>query len=188
MTRRRSPILCRAAVRRIHAFGSRFHSLPSPSTLARSRHRTALVSSADSSFRQRLTQTLSGLRWQVREADGGAQAWAEAETSAPEALIVDSWLPDLDLDEFLKDFRGISAGGPGGCRRRVRQESPRGPYRQELLYALRRCQDTDSASWNLAPPLTQSKAADGRYPRPPRGLFHPFSLPAWPLSNAPRYP
>ena len=61
--------------------------------------RSALVTSADLSFRQRLRQILTGLRWQVREAEGGAQAWAEAESSAPEAVIIDSWLPDLDLTE-----------------------------------------------------------------------------------------
>ena len=66
--------------------------------------RTALVASADCSFRQRLSHVLSGLRWQVREAEGGAQAWAEAEAAAPEAMIVDAWLPDLDLSEFLQRF------------------------------------------------------------------------------------
>jgi DNA-binding NtrC family response regulator len=153
-------------------------STPIPSTNARSRHRTALVASADSSFRQRLTQILSGLRWDVREADGGAQAWAEAQASLPEALIVDSWLPDLDLNEFLSDFREsfpqvdlVAAGGASA------QESPRGPYRQELLYALRRCQDTDSASWNLAPALTQSKSA-------PEDASHVAPWPIPPLHSA----
>jgi len=120
----------------------------------RVRVRTAVVTSADSSFRQRLSQILTGLRWQVREADGGAQTWAEAESAQPEAVIVDSWLPDLDLGEFLSDFKGsfpqvdvIAAGGSSTL------DSPRGPYRQELLYALRRCQDTDTASWNAAPAL-----------------------------------
>jgi DNA-binding NtrC family response regulator len=115
-----------------------------------------LVASADCSFRQRLAQILTGLRWQVREAEGGAQAWAEAESAAPEALIVDSWLPDLDMAEFLKDFKDrfphadlVTAGG------NTAQESPRGPYRQELLYALRRCQDTDTAAWNMAPSLNK---------------------------------
>jgi DNA-binding NtrC family response regulator len=127
-------------------------SAPTPSI--RTRPRTALVASADRSFRQRLTKVLAGLRWQVREADGGAQAWAEAQSSIPEAMIVDSWLPDLDLAEFLTDFRGtfpqvdlVAAGGA------LLQESPRGPYRQELLYALRRCQDTDTAAWKAALPL-----------------------------------
>jgi DNA-binding NtrC family response regulator len=96
------------------------------------------------------------LRWQVREAEGGAQAWAEAQSSTPEAMIVDSWLPDLDLSEFLVDFRGtfpqvdLVAAGAASM-----QESPRGPYRQELLYALRRCQDTDTAAWKIAPPLNK---------------------------------
>jgi len=44
----------------------------------RIRPRTAVVASADSNFRQRLSQVLIGLRWQVREAEGGAQAWSEA--------------------------------------------------------------------------------------------------------------
>jgi DNA-binding NtrC family response regulator len=140
------------------------------SNSARARSRTALIASADSSFRQRLGAILGGLRWQVREADGGAQAWAEAETATPEAVIVDSWLPDLELNEFLKDFRVqfphvdllTASGEPAG-------DGPRGPYRQELLYALRRSQDgapadgfssvgwkeSDTAAWNAAPDLDE---------------------------------
>ena len=132
-------------------------------TATRIRPRTALVASADRSFRQRLSEILTGLRWQVREAEGGAQAWAEAQATPPEAIIVDSWLPDLDLAEFLKDFRGcfpqvdlVTAG------RASAEESPRGPYRQELLYALRRSQDTDTAAWNTAPALNSPNPAPGR--------------------------
>jgi DNA-binding NtrC family response regulator len=129
----------------------------SSTSTTRIRPRTALITSADRSFRQRLSEILTGLRWQVREAEGGAQAWAEAEAAAPEAIIVDSWLPDLDLAEFLKDFRSsfplvdlVTAGSSSP------EESPRGPYRQELLYALRRSQDTDTAVWNTAPALSSS--------------------------------
>ncbi|MGO8758860.1 MAG: sigma-54 interaction domain-containing protein [Terracidiphilus sp.] len=147
--------------------------LPFPSRI---RPRTALVASADRSFRQRLSHVLGGLRWQVREAEGGAEAWAAAEAAAPEAIIVDSWLPDLDLREFLRDFRGsfpevdvVTAAGTAAG------ESPRGPYRQELLYALRRCQETDTAAWNAAPALGAGRAGtepSGRVPkaeRPPAG-------------------
>ncbi len=126
-------------------------SVPVLPVQARIRTRTALVASADRSFRQRLTEVLSGLRWQVREAEGGAEAWSEAEAAHPEALIVDSWLPDLDLNEFLADFRGgfpgidvVTTGASGA------DESPRGPYRQELLYALRSSQENDGAAWNAA--------------------------------------
>jgi DNA-binding NtrC family response regulator len=143
---------------------------------ARARSRTALVASADRSFRQRLSETLTGLRWQVREAESGAQAWSEAETTAPEAIIVDSWLPDLDLSEFLTDFRGkfpqvdlVSTSGS------VDLESPRGPYRQELLYALRRSQDTDTAAWNTAPAM--NKVSDVRAIAPVQDQPHSASTP-----------
>jgi DNA-binding NtrC family response regulator len=142
---------------------------------SRIRPRTALVASADRNFRQRLTETLTGLRWQVREAEGGAQAWAEAGSSLPEAVIVDSWLPDLDLAEFLKDFRTkfpdvdlVTAGGS------ITQESPRGPYRQELLYALRRSQDNDTAIWNAAPSLER-----------PNPALDAMSGHAWPIPSLP---
>ena len=119
------------------------------------RPRSAVVASADSSMRQRLSQILGGLRWQVHEASSGAEAWSAAESAAPEAVIVDSWLPDLEMMEFLREFRGrfpqvdlvAADSGSSGL------ESPRGPYRQELLYALRRSQDTDTAVWNAAPLL-----------------------------------
>jgi DNA-binding NtrC family response regulator len=149
--------------------------LPSPMAL-RVRTRTALVASADRSFRQRLFQTLTGLRWQVREAESGAQAWAEAETSAPEAVIVDSWLPDLELSEFLKDFRKsfprvdlITAGGP------AIEDCPRSLYRQELLYALRMSQDIDSAAWNAAGTPGPQTSAGSRTNRPEQGTItiHP---------------
>jgi DNA-binding NtrC family response regulator len=117
----------------------------------RTRPRTAILISSDASFRSRLGHTLSGLRWQVREAVSGAQAWAEADVSVPEAAIVDAWLPDLELAEFLREFRStfprvdlVPSEGPQleGC--------PRSPYHQELLYALRMNQDTDTAAWNTA--------------------------------------
>jgi len=149
------------------------------------------VASADSNFRQRLTQVLAGLRWQVREAEGGAQAWAEAQSSTPEAMIVDSWLPDLDLAEFLTDFRGtfpqvdlVAAGAASS------QESPRGPYRQELLYALRRCQDTDTAAWKTAPALTAKTSNDAGarhvapWPIPATSTFVAVTPPAQPHGAA----
>jgi flagellar hook protein FlgE len=133
-------------------------SVPVLPALPRIHPRIALVASADRSFRQRLTQILTGLRWDVREAEGGAEAWSEAEASHPEAVIVDSWLPDLDLSEFLSDFRGkfpgvdvVTAEGS------TAEESPRGPYRQELLYALRRSEESDTASWNAAPQLDAAR-------------------------------
>ena len=132
-------------------------SVPGVHSAVRMRPRTALVVSADRNFRQRLYEILSGLRWQVREAEGGAGAWTEAQSAAPEAVIVDSWLPDLDVGEFIKDFRALfpevdlmTADGAWA------PEGPRGPHHQELLYALRRSQESDTAAWNAAPELSKS--------------------------------
>jgi DNA-binding NtrC family response regulator len=122
------------------------------SSPARGRSRSALVASADRSFRQRVAQTLTGLRWQVREVEGGAQAWAEADAALPEAIIVDSWLPDLEMSEFLKEFHGSFPGvDVVTTNGELELGAPRGPYRQELLYALHRSQDSDTAAWNAAP-------------------------------------
>ena len=136
-----------------------------PPLAARIRPRTAVVASADRNFRQQLSEVLTGRRWQVREAEGGAQAWAEAQATLPEAMIVDSWLPDLDLAEFIRDFHGsypdvdlVTANTSSA------QVSPRGPFRQELLYALHRIQDTDTAIWNTAPPLDKTDKAPGSAP------------------------
>ena len=133
--------------------------------VARARLRIALLISPDTSLRERLSETLVGLRWQVREAATGAQAWSAADGVAIEAAIVDSWLPDLDLNEFLREFQSSFAGvdvlTADGT---VNADGPRSPYRQELLYALRISQDasssserrTDTAAWNVAPEVDET--------------------------------
>jgi DNA-binding NtrC family response regulator len=141
---------------------------PSPRYKTRTAPRTALITSADRSFRQRLSHVLGSLRWKVREAEGGAQAWSEAETQTPEAMIVDEWLPDLDLCEFMSDFRGrfpgvdlvTTSGSPVA-------ESPRGPYRQELLYALRHSQEGEGTG------ATASQKARGEARAEPRAMNPP---------------
>jgi DNA-binding NtrC family response regulator len=117
--------------------------------------RTAVLVSSDICFRRRVSETLKGLRWRVHESGSGAEALSELEMNPPEALILDSWLPDLEIGEFVVDFRrqhpevdlvvvnGLEAGD---CE-------PRSPRRHELLYAIRRGQDADGAIWNTAPVL-----------------------------------
>lgn len=114
--------------------------------------RTAVLASADLSFRQRVKETLTGLHWKVREAAGGAEAMAHLDAAPAEAVILDSWLPDLEVREFIAEFEklypsvdlvtvdGVSA-----------TTSVRSPRRNEILYALRRGQDDDGAIWNSAP-------------------------------------
>lgn len=117
--------------------------------------RTAVIASADLSFRQRVRDALAGLRWQVREAGGGAEALAQLDSAPAETLILDSWLPDLEIQEFIAEFEKLHPiidlvtvdDMP------ARRNAVRSPRRNEVLFALRRGQDTDGAVWNGAPEI-----------------------------------
>jgi DNA-binding NtrC family response regulator len=116
--------------------------------------RTVVLASADAGLRQRLRASLTGLRWQVREAAGGAEAMAQLEDSRSEALLMDSWLPDLEVGEFATAIRmlypamellRVDGGADGGAR---------SPRRNELLHALREAQNAplnDTSVWATAP-------------------------------------
>jgi DNA-binding NtrC family response regulator len=129
--------------------------------------RTVVLASADAALRQRLRTSLTGLRWQVREASGGAEAMAHLEDARSEALLVDSWLPDLEVGEFASVIRmmypamellRVDGGVDGGAR---------SPRRNELLHALREAQNAplnDTAAWAAAPasmPVPAPTAASG---------------------------
>jgi hypothetical protein len=100
--------------------------------------RTVVLASADAALRQRLSSSLSGLRWKVREARGGAEAIAQLEGQPTEALLLDHWLPDLEVGEFAEQ---IGTMFPGMDLLRVDGDpilgGARSPRRHELLYALR---------------------------------------------------
>jgi DNA-binding NtrC family response regulator len=117
--------------------------------------RKVVLASADADLRLRLKASLAGMRWEVHEAAGGAEAMARVDAVRPEALVVDSWLPDLEVGEFASQMRILypavemmrmdgSVDGGG-----------RSPRRHELLYALREAQGnagrSDTAAWNAAP-------------------------------------
>src|SRR6185312_12114934 len=114
--------------------------------------RTAVIASADLSFRQRVRDALVDLRWQVREAAGGAEALAHLDSAPAETLILDSWLPDLEVEEFITEFEKLHPvldlvtvdDQP------MRRNGVRSPRRNEVLFALRRGQDSDGAVWNGA--------------------------------------
>jgi len=132
--------------------------------------RTVVLASADAGLRQRLRASLTGLRWQVREAAGGAEAMAQLEDSRSEALLVDSWLPDLEVGEFASVIRmlyptmellRVDGGVDGGAR---------SPRRNELLHALREAQDApsvplnDTAAWASAPASVPVASSVARVP------------------------
>jgi DNA-binding NtrC family response regulator len=135
--------------------------------------RTAILTSADLVFRQRVRDALTGLRWQVREAGGGAEALAHLDAAPAEALILDSWLPDLEISEFIAEFEKLNSGidlvtlGDPAI-----STGARSPRRNEVLFALRRGQDGDGAAWNSAPilerePRNSGTRAESRSEMPP---------------------
>jgi DNA-binding NtrC family response regulator len=123
--------------------------------------RTVVLASADAGLRQRLRSSLMGLRWDVHEAAGGAEAMARLEDVRPEALLMDSWLPDLEVSEFAGQIRMMYPavelmGMDGGVDGRARS-----PRRNELLHALREAQGAptnDTAAWKAAPVAVPSGA------------------------------
>jgi len=112
--------------------------------------RSVILASADASLRERLRNSLSGLRWDVREARGGAEAIAQLEGRPTEALLLDHWLPDLEVMELAEQIGALYPfmellridGNPiaGGAR---------SPRRHELLHAVREA---------LGPSLRESSA------------------------------
>jgi DNA-binding NtrC family response regulator len=97
--------------------------------------------SADAGLRQKLKESLSQLRWVVREAGGGAEAMEIVEAERPEAMVVDGWLPDLEVGEFTghlvklhpgMDVLRVDGTGSAGAR---------SARRNELLHAIRMAQD-----------------------------------------------
>ena len=120
--------------------------------------RVVVLASSDRGIRERLKRGLVGLRWTVLEAGGGAEALAEVERESPEALLVDGWLPDLEVSEFavqmsvlypgmdvLRMDGGVAASGVGG----------RSPRRNELLHAIREAQEHAGGE----PPAPEKPAA-----------------------------
>ena len=138
--------------------------------------RTAILTSTDASFRQRVRDALTDLRWQVREAAGGAETLARLDEQPAETVVLDSWLPDLEIREFIDEFERLHPGvdlvmADASCEAGSTARSPR---RNEVLHALRRAQAIDGAIWNAAPAETEMVSAVARtMPLAPRPAERP---------------
>jgi DNA-binding NtrC family response regulator len=147
-------------------------------TATRTAERAVVLASADPALRQRLRDSLTGLRWRVHEAAGGAEALTLLEQQRSDALLMDGWLPDLEASELAGhialmypsvDVLSIDGGA---------LTATRSAHRNELLHALREAQEpvrsvishsrakTDTAAWNAAPrsiPVFPSSAVAGKW-------------------------
>src|SRR6201996_8932189 len=123
-------------------------------TGTRTADRAVVLASANPALRQRLRDSLTGLRWRVHEAAGGAEALTLLEQQRSAALLMDGCLPDLEASELAGhialmypsvDVLSIDGGALTGTR---------SAHRHELLHALREAQQpqkTDTAACNTAP-------------------------------------
>ena len=135
--------------------------------------RSVVLASTDAGLREQLRRALDDMRWQVRVASGGAEAMAMLEDRMPEALLMDSWLPDLEVGEFAGQVRKMYPGievlqldgsGPD-------TGTARSPRRNELLHAMREAQDprpTDTAVWNTSAMVVPSSSAGRLFGGPGR--------------------
>lgn len=62
---------------------------------------SAVVASSNAEFRQKLLEILLPSQCTVEEACGGAEALHKLESGTWQALLLDNWLPDLDVNEVL---------------------------------------------------------------------------------------
>lgn len=103
----------------------------------------AILAIPDTGYRSRARDILEGLRWRVQEATGGAEALGYLESEPYEALLLDSWLPDLEIGDFVNLCRQAYPHLDLVMIDGEHSESalPKNARRQELLYALRCAQD-----------------------------------------------
>ena len=117
--------------------------------------RSVVIVIPDADLRRRLGERLLSLRWHVLPAAGGAEAMVHLGEAAPEAMIVDHWLPDLDAVEFTEQAAAMCPGTDllqtDGSAVRAGCRSTR---RHELLHALREVQEDTFATAADGPPAS----------------------------------
>jgi len=115
-----------------------------------------VLASADIGLRHRLKAELVQLRWTVFEAGGGAEAMALAQAELPEAMLVDGWLPDLEVGEFSRqmvdEYAGMDVLRMDGSAVRG-AAAPKSARRHELLHAIREAQEFTDEVKPVPPPV-----------------------------------
>jgi DNA-binding NtrC family response regulator len=149
--------------------------------------RSVVVVSVDAGLRQRLAASLERSRWQVREARGGAEAMMHLDTQRCEAMLIDNWLPDLEVAEFVSHARllypamdvltldgsvdsGTTQWNEAGQVTAKRQEMGRSPRRNELLHAIRTAREQKKESADAAGISEAARPASEE-------VLHPARLP-----------
>ena len=123
--------------------------------------RSVLLASPDPLVRAPLRAALTTMRWQVKEVSGAAEALAQLDQRLPEALILDRWLPDIEVNEFSTLVQHLY---PTLDLLRIDGYSltreARSPRRPELLAAIR------NAQWKSEPDPRQPPSGPRPNPTP----------------------
>ncbi len=69
-----------------------------------------VVASSKAGFRKQMLEALQGNHWFAEEALGGADAMAKLDTGECQVLLLDRWLPDLDVSELVETIRDRHPG------------------------------------------------------------------------------
>ncbi len=157
-----------------HTATSSANSTAASTTLTastRTTERDVVLASGDAALRERLRASLTGLRWRVHEATGGAEALTLLEQQRSGALLMDGWLPDLEASELVGhivlmypsvDVLSVDGGA---------LTNTRSAHRHELLHALREAQSALAAAAYQAPSRTQSKTDTAAWNTAPSSLL-----------------
>ena len=137
--------------------------------------RRVVLASVDEELRRSLRERLTGMRWQVHEVRGGAEAMAYLEEHPQDALLLDHWLPDLEVDELEGIVRGLYPGlevlrvdGTAVARGAAPYQPGRSRGQFELAQALREAQaadvglSTDTSAIEAAPVAVPWSPGKGR--------------------------
>ncbi len=131
------------------------------------RGRSVVVATLDGALGRALARELEGLRWSVQAAGGAAAVFALLEQEPVEAVLLDSWLPDLEMVECVRElarqFPELDVLTTDGSD--IGAAPARGRYRGEVLHALRQAQNslqqdlgkqgTDAPAWQDALPARE---------------------------------
>ena len=139
--------------------------------------RSVLLASSDPVLRAPLRAALVTMRWQVQEAGGAAEALTHLEHHPPEALILDRWLPDIEVNEFSTLVQQLY---PALDILRIDGHSltrdVRSPRRPELLAAIRNAQWTSE-------PVPRSSPGSSKPSAPHDPSHREVNIPSVPVSD-----
>lgn len=126
--------------------------------------RRVVLASADEVHRAKIRQALEAMRWDVHEASGGAEAMAYVDEFQPEAVLVDEWLPDLDVNECVAQLAELY---PSVDLLKLNGEAfsefASSSRRSDLIYALHQVEHRTSAGgFEVEPTAPRSAGTDVR--------------------------